>query len=108
MRKPKPPRSLLPVIEALAAAADDAPVGEILLEHKVTPAEFIEMDERPGRWGYQINGREWHYKLRRFRNRQGSYRIGMECLKCGHRWSRGEPTAAAQCPKCLMFSTREV
>lgn len=61
-------RDLTPVVEALAAAPDGAPVGEILLEHKVTAAEFRELDEHPGRWGYKVNGREWHYKIRRWRN----------------------------------------
>ena len=69
-------RDLLRVVHDLCAIPetdDDTPelcarVQDVLDDHEITPVEFRELDERPGRWGYVIDGLEWHYKLRRYRN----------------------------------------
>jgi len=47
-------------------------VARVLREESCTPAVFTWLDEKPGNsgWGgYQGLHGEWHYRLRRFRNR---------------------------------------
>jgi hypothetical protein len=47
-------------------------VGRVLSEEGCTPDVFTMLDERPGNsyWnGYEGFHGEWHYRLRRFRNR---------------------------------------
>lgn len=33
---------------------------------------FRFLDEKPGQFGYEVNGKEWHWKLRRTRNSRES------------------------------------
>lgn len=55
-------------LDRLAALEDETGVADVLREEGVTAALFEELDERPGGWGYKRGGREWHWKLRRWRN----------------------------------------
>lgn len=53
-------------------------VGRVLAEEGCTPAVFQMLDEKPGKsiWGgYEGLQGEWHYRLRRFRNRAGRERF---------------------------------
>lgn len=62
-----------PVVNDLGALdwdkAGEVGVIEVLDRHRVTMAQFRELDEHPGHWAYKdAEGREWHWKLRRTRN----------------------------------------
>jgi hypothetical protein len=41
---------------------------DVLREHGINSHDFWTLDTCPGRWGYTINGREWHWRIRRLRN----------------------------------------
>ena len=56
---------LEPVVRALSLDGD---VGAVLTEHEVTAGEFLHLDEHPGVWGYEFEGRNWHHRLRAWRN----------------------------------------
>lgn len=43
-------------------------VIDILVEEGCNHIDFMQLDEKPGRWGYSIGGRGWHHKLRQTRN----------------------------------------
>ena len=43
-------------------------VVALVREHGVTRSDFWTLDERPGEVGYEIDGKEWHHKLRQVRN----------------------------------------
>ena len=38
------------------------------MESNTGPSSPGELDERPGTWGYKWRGKEWHWKLRCWRN----------------------------------------
>jgi hypothetical protein len=79
-------RKLEPVVRDLLdlddATLDILDVGVILTKHNVTASDFLDLDEGPGIWGYSPDddGREWHWKLRSFRNSHmlKSYRFAKE------------------------------
>ena len=49
-----------------------AEVVSIVKKWSITPSDFRELDEKPGRWGYDIVrdgvNKTWHWKLRQTRN----------------------------------------
>jgi hypothetical protein len=48
---------------------DDASKEEVLTIMDGLPrAVFAMLDDSPGKFGYEYEGREWHYKLRQVRN----------------------------------------
>ncbi len=51
---------------------DHEAICDKVAELGLTYAEFVSLDEKPGRWGYDWDGNEWHYKLRRTRNNTDS------------------------------------
>ncbi len=56
------------ILDRLVELENEEGVGEVLREEGVTPEVFTELDERPGTWGYEWRGKEWHWKLRCWRN----------------------------------------
>ena len=58
---------LQPVVDALVHCEENE-VRAVLIDHDVTVAQFRELDERPGQWGYRDAEGGWHWKLRRWRN----------------------------------------
>ena len=84
----------LAIVDSLSQMPDDDPEGEpqtledrvcdVMLEHRATLADFRFLDEKPGAapgGGYRFStkeergcdepSQEWHWKLRRVRNRAG-------------------------------------
>ena len=54
---------------------DDASLEAVLailaeVPRDIVAGVFWELDERPGTFGYEWGGKEWHYKLRQLRNHQ--------------------------------------
>lgn len=43
-------------------------VCELIREHKLTNADFVTLDAKPGYFGYRQDQGGWHWKLRRTRN----------------------------------------
>lgn len=43
-------------------------VINILKKNRATVTDFTTLDGKPGYWGYHVNGKEWHWKLRQTRN----------------------------------------
>jgi hypothetical protein len=58
----------LPTVRALAALEDYDEVAVRAILDGIGWGLFRALDEGPGFWGYEFNGVEWHWKLRRFRN----------------------------------------
>lgn len=45
-------------------------VREVVLRH-MSFSQALELDAAPGKIGYSVGGKEWHWKLRQTRNRRG-------------------------------------
>lgn len=43
-------------------------VLHLVRKHQIDGIDFMKLDEKPGYWGYNIDGNEWHCYLRRVRN----------------------------------------
>jgi hypothetical protein len=43
-------------------------VIDVLVQEGCDYYDFQDLDEKPGRFGYKVDGKEWHYKLRQVRN----------------------------------------
>ena len=79
----------LRIVDKLSALPDDDPedqpeilndrVRDVLLGERATMADFRFLDEKPGAapgGGYRWGQGEWHWKLRRVRNRAGKALFG--------------------------------
>lgn len=61
-------------LQAALAALDTSPPEEewmpkvVALFEGVSRGTFRYLDEKPGSLGYKVEGKEWHWKLRRTRN----------------------------------------
>ena len=51
---------------------DETAILDMIRYYHLTKGDFWRIDEKPGHFGYQIEGREWHWKLRQVRNRAGN------------------------------------
>ena len=49
---------------------DIVKVREVVLRY-TSFSQALELDAAPGKIGYTVNGKEWHWKLRQTRNRLG-------------------------------------
>lgn len=54
-------------IQLTQQGADD--VLTLVRNCRLSRGDFWELDSKPGKRGYEIDGREWHWKLRQVRNR---------------------------------------
>lgn len=63
--------ALVPCSDVLQPTERDA-VLEMVRQHRITSADFMVLDEKPGQFGYDLGnkngGTGWHWKLRQVRN----------------------------------------
>ena len=64
----------LPIVMALASLGDTYHESTVLdIVTGIGMALFMQLDESPGLWGHDIDGNEWHWKLRRARNNANGF-----------------------------------